>query len=210
MFVVAGLGNPGAQYAQTRHNAGFWVIERLAAQLGVGARDWSARGGSSIAKCSLPSASAHRSIDLVLALPQQFMNRSGQALQPVLAFFKVEPQSLIVVHDELDLDPGILRLKRGGGAGGHNGISDVMQQLGTDDFFRVRVGIGHPRRAFGTREARPGANPASWVLAPAAGEERRFLEGAADAAVEAVRMLITDGLTAAQQRFHPQSWERPV
>lgn len=203
MFIVAGLGNPGAQYAGTRHNAGFWVVEKLANDAGAGARSWSSRGGSLITRITLESD------DVILALPQLFMNRSGEALQPVISFFKIEPQSVIVVHDELDLDPGVLRIKQGGGAGGHRGVTDIMRHLGTDDFVRVRVGVGHPRRAAAAApDGKPQGDPKSWVLTPPRKEEQRFVLGAVDAAADAVRMVIREGVLSAQQRFHSQTWER--
>ena len=133
--LIVGLGNPGAEYAKTRHNAGFWFCERLARQLGVTlARESRFHG----------MAGHARSEGIWLLLPQTFMNRSGQAVQALLHFYRIEPQEMLVVHDDLDLQPGGMRLKFGGGLGGHNGLKDITAHLGTQDYWRLRLGIGHP------------------------------------------------------------------
>jgi len=133
--LIVGLGNPGAEYAKTRHNAGFWFCERLALQLGVSlARESRFHG----------LAGQARSEGIWLLLPQTFMNRSGQAVQALLHFYRIAPQEMLVVHDDLDLQPGGLRLKFGGGLGGHNGLKDITAHLGTHDYWRLRLGIGHP------------------------------------------------------------------
>ena len=133
--LIVGLGNPGAEYAETRHNAGFWFCERLAARLGVNlSREARFHGIAGLA----------RSQGVWLLLPQTFMNRSGQAVGALARFHKVAPSEILVVHDELDIPPGQLRLKFGGGVGGHNGLKDISAHLGTQDYWRLRVGIGHP------------------------------------------------------------------
>ena len=133
--LIVGLGNPGAEYAETRHNAGFWFCERLAARLGVNlSREARFHGIAGLA----------RSQGVWLLLPQTFMNRSGQAVGALARFHKVSPSEILVVHDELDIPPGQLRLKFGGGVGGHNGLKDISAHLGTQDYWRLRVGIGHP------------------------------------------------------------------
>ena len=134
--LVAGLGNPGRDYAATRHNAGFWWVDRLAAELGG---QWSneARFLGQVAKVRVPTG------ELWLLKPDTFMNRSGQSVGALARFFKVAPGEVLVAHDELDLPPGVARLKQGGGHGGHNGLKDIDAQFGKD-YWRLRLGIGHP------------------------------------------------------------------
>ncbi len=133
--LVVGLGNPGAEYAETRHNAGFWFCERLARELGV---SWSKE-----ARFHGFAANA-RTDGVWLLMPQTFMNRSGQSVAALARFYRIEPAEILVVHDELDIPPGQLRVKFGGGLGGHNGLKDITAHLGTQDFWRLRIGIGHP------------------------------------------------------------------
>jgi PTH1 family peptidyl-tRNA hydrolase len=133
--LVVGLGNPGAEYAETRHNAGFWFCGRLARELGVTLTKESRFHGL---------AANVRAEGLWLLTPQTFMNCSGQAVASLAHFFRIEPAEMLIVHDELDLPPGQLRLKFGGGLGGHNGLKDITAHLGTQDYWRLRVGIGHP------------------------------------------------------------------
>ncbi len=133
--LIVGLGNPGAEYAETRHNAGFWFCERLARRLGVQFSSESRFHGWI----------AHsREARVWLLMPQVFMNRSGLSVGTLARFHRIEPAEILVVHDELDIPPGQLRLKYGGGVGGHNGLKDISAHLGTQDYWRLRVGIGHP------------------------------------------------------------------
>ena len=132
--LIVGLGNPGAEYEDTRHNAGFWLCRRLAERLGAELRRESRFHGL-----------AGRTRDQVWLLqPLTFMNRSGQAVAALARFHRIAPAETLVLHDDLDLPPGVLRLKFGGGLGGHNGLKDIVAQLGTQDFWRLRIGIGHP------------------------------------------------------------------
>jgi peptidyl-tRNA hydrolase, PTH1 family len=133
--LIVGLGNPGAEYAETRHNAGFWFCERLARRLGVQFSSESRFHGL-IARA--------REAHVWLLMPQVFMNRSGLSVGALAHFHRIEPAAILVVHDELDIPPGQLRLKYGGGGGGHNGLKDISAHLGTQDYWRLRVGIGHP------------------------------------------------------------------
>jgi len=132
--LVAGLGNPGRGYASTRHNAGFWFADALAAKLGA-AFGHEPRFGADVAKAG----------DLRICKPMTFMNASGRSVAALARFFGIEPDSILVVHDELDLSPGDAKLKFGGGHAGHNGLRDIHAQLGTSDYWRLRLGIGHPR-----------------------------------------------------------------
>jgi PTH1 family peptidyl-tRNA hydrolase len=161
--LIVGLGNPGREYKETRHNAGFWWIERLAGTLQAAFRSESkfqaqvaaARGGDG---------------DLRLAMPQTFMNRSGFAVASLARFYRVAPAEILVVHDELDLKPGMVKLKQGGGNAGHNGLKDIAAALGSGDFWRMRLGIGHPRDgALSEQEV------ADYVLHPPPGEERLLI-----------------------------------
>jgi PTH1 family peptidyl-tRNA hydrolase len=135
--LVVGLGNPGAEYDKTRHNAGFWFIERLASQEGV-VFSRESKFQSDVAKIQVAGQVVY------ILKPTTFMNRSGQSVASLASYFGVEPRDILVVHDELDLDPGKVRLKLSGGHGGHNGLRDIISQLGTKDFMRLRLGVGHP------------------------------------------------------------------
>ena len=132
--LIVGLGNPGPEYEATRHNVGFWFIDRLAAQLKV-----------TLAPQSKFHGLAARAGDTWLLQPSTFMNRSGLAVAALANFYKIAPGEILVIHDELDLPPGGIRLKQGGGNGGHNGLKDIQSRLGAPDFWRLRLGIGHPR-----------------------------------------------------------------
>ena len=135
--LIVGLGNPGADYVDTRHNAGFWLIDEIAADLGLGFRF---EKRFSAEECKF-KAQGH---DLFLQKPQTFMNRSGQSVAALARYYKIAPEEILVIHDELDLSPGTNRIKQAGGHGGHNGLRDIINHLGSRDFFRIRVGIGHP------------------------------------------------------------------
>lgn len=133
--LIVGLGNPGAQYAQTRHNAGFWLVDQLA----HGALRLESRFHGLVCKVAI---GGH---DVWLLQPQTFMNRSGQAVGALARFYRILPDEILVVHDELDLAPGVAKLKIGGSTGGHNGLKDISAALGSHDYWRLRIGIGHPR-----------------------------------------------------------------
>jgi PTH1 family peptidyl-tRNA hydrolase len=135
--LIVGLGNPGPQYADTRHNAGVWLVEMLAKQAGASFSEQKKFYGLS-ARVSFQAQELH------LLLPTTFMNRSGQAIRALAQFYKIPPEAILVAHDELDLAPGIARIKLDGGHGGHNGLRDTMAHLGTSRFYRLRIGIGHP------------------------------------------------------------------
>jgi len=163
--LVVGLGNPGPEYTETRHNAGFWICERLAESLGVNlSRE--ARFHGLVGQARQPAVS--------LLLPQTFMNRSGQAVAALARFYRIQPAEILVVHDELDIPPGQLRLKFGGGLGGHNGLKDITAHLGTQDYWRLRIGIGHP----GVRY-----EVVNFVLKPPRREERDTIDAAIDRAL---------------------------
>jgi PTH1 family peptidyl-tRNA hydrolase len=135
--LIVGLGNPGADYVDTRHNAGFWLIDDIAADRGLNFR-FEKRFNADECKFR-----AHDH-DVILQKPQTFMNRSGQSVAALARYYKFAPEQILVIHDELDLSPGTNRIKQAGGHGGHNGLRDIVSHLGSRDFFRIRVGIGHP------------------------------------------------------------------
>lgn len=182
--LIVGLGNPGAEYAETRHNAGFWLCERLARELGVSlGREARFHG----------IAGQARAEQVWLLLPQTFMNRSGQAVRALTQFYRIEPAEMLVVHDELDLPPGQMRLKFGGGLGGHNGLKDITSHLGTQDYWRLRVGIGHP----GDRN-----EVANYVLKPPRKEELTDIDAALDRALLAWPLLAKADFNAATQKIN--------
>lgn len=184
--LIVGLGNPGAEYAETRHNAGFWLCERLARELGTSfARE--SRYHGLAAKARLGGT------DTWLLMPQTFMNRSGQAVRALTQFYRIEPAEMLVLHDELDLPPGQMRLKFGGGLGGHNGLKDITAHLGTQDYWRLRIGIGHP----GDRN-----EVVDFVLKPPRKEERGEIDAALDRALLAWPFLARGDFAAATQRIN--------
>ncbi|GAA3110745.1 aminoacyl-tRNA hydrolase [Pseudonocardia yunnanensis] len=187
--LVVGLGNPGPDYAETRHNVGFRVVELLAARAG-GGRFSRHRTNSDVLEARL----AGRRV--VLAKPRTYMNVSGGPVAGLAKYFSVPIEDLVVVHDDLDLGFGVVRLKRGGGEGGHNGLRSISSALGTKDYLRVRFGIGRP----------PGRqDPADFVLKRFSGAEKKELEFAVDLAADAAEALLSDGLEPAQNKFHALS-----
>jgi peptidyl-tRNA hydrolase, PTH1 family len=184
-WIIAGLGNPGPEYAGTRHNAGHMVLDLLAER--VGARFKAHRTRNDTAEGRLAGQA------VTLARPRSYMNLSGGPVAALMAFYKLPAQQLVVVHDELDLPFGSVRLKLGGGDNGHNGLRSITSALGTRDYYRVRFGIGRP----------PGRmDPAAYVLRDFAAAERKDLPFLVDRAADATETLITKGLTEAQNTYH--------
>ena len=187
-FLVVGLGNPGPRYAATRHNAGFLVLGLLAER--CGGRFKAHRGTGSRADVLETRIAG---VPVVLAAPRSFMNESGGPVVSVARFYKVPVESIVVVHDELDLPFGALRLKRGGGDGGHNGLRSTTTSLGSKEYLRVRFGIGRP----------PGRqDPADYVLREFTAAERKDLGFHVDRAADAVELLLSQGLEAAQNHYN--------
>ncbi|MDN3352494.1 aminoacyl-tRNA hydrolase [Actinomadura sp. DC4] len=186
-WLVVGLGNPGPDYAGNRHNAGFMVLEVLAGTVGV--RFKSHRARADVLEGRLAGQR------VVLAKPKSYMNESGGPVKALCDFYKIPVERLIVVHDELDIPYGTLRLKRGGGDNGHNGLRSITKSLGGRDYLRVRFGIGRP----------PGRmDAAAFVLRDFSATERKELELGVDRAADAVEALITQGLDRAQNTFHAE------
>jgi PTH1 family peptidyl-tRNA hydrolase len=185
-WLVVGLGNPGPDYAGTRHNVGFLVVEELAER----ARGRFAKHKRAHAHVAEERLQGHRA---VLAKPSSFMNESGGPVKGLLDFYKVPMEQLVVIHDELDIPFSTLRLKLGGGDNGHNGLRSIRRSTGSGEFYRVRVGIGRP----------PGRqDPADYVLKPWASVERKELPLLVSDAADAVELLVHDGLERAQNRFN--------
>ena len=184
MHLIVGLGNPGKAYARTRHNVGMWVIERAAAQ-------WSIR---LIPRDTAQRGSGRLGSELIeLAGLLDSMNVSGPPLKGLLREFKLTPDELIVIHDDLDLEPGRLRIKLAGGHGGHNGIKSIVEALGTPQFVRVKIGIGRPV---------PSQDPADYVLELFTNEELEVLSPCLDRAVDALECLIHRGVAVAMNEFN--------
>ncbi|HJV28692.1 MAG TPA: aminoacyl-tRNA hydrolase [Aromatoleum sp.] len=182
--LIVGLGNPGGEYTETRHNAGFWFCERLADKLGVRFNHESRFHGL------LANA---RDAGVWLLMPQTYMNRSGQAIGALARFYRITPAEILVVHDELDIPPGQLRLKFGGGLGGHNGLKDTSAHLNTNDYWRLRIGIGHP----GDRN-----EVVNFVLKPARREEQELIDEAIDRALAAWPTVARGDWTTATNRLN--------
>lgn len=185
MKVITGLGNPGRSYSKHRHNVGFRVVELLAEShdIELKRRSFGALIGSG-------SVSGEA---VILAKPQTFMNISGDAVAPLLNYYRLGAEELIVVHDDLDIELGRIKLSKGAGHGGHNGIRSIIEALGTEDFYRVRIGIGRPPL---------GQDAASFVLSLFDNTEEEAANKAIEIAAAAVEVLIEKGLAAAQQEFH--------
>ncbi len=184
MKLIVGLGNPGQKYEATRHNAGFWLVERFAAQSGTVLR----KDGKFQALVGRHGASG-----VWLVLPQSYMNSSGRPVQMMASFFKIAPADILVVHDELDFAPGTVRIKQGGGIAGHNGLKDISGRLGSHDYWRLRIGIGHP----GERDT-----VTDYVLHKPAQEERTAIDGAIDRALEMLPLVLGGDMQGAMLKLH--------
>ena len=183
-LLVAGLGNPGREYEHTRHNLGWLVLEELARRHGG---SWRSKFSGSLAEVRL------HGLRLALLKPETYMNESGRSVGAAARFFKVEPEQLLVVHDDVDLEPGRLQARAGGGLAGHNGLRSLAQDLGTQDFERLRIGVGRPGRG-------DPRSVSDWVLSGFAPEDD--LEGLVSRASDAVETIASQGLGAAQATFN--------
>jgi PTH1 family peptidyl-tRNA hydrolase len=184
-YLVAGLGNPGPRYASNRHNVGFRCLELLAASHGLAFDKRQKR-----AVVSLGTIRARR---IILAKPQTFMNESGRAVVPLARFYKVQSECLMIVYDDLDLLLGTIRMRPEGGSGGHKGMRSIIEHLGTQDFARLRIGIGRP----------PGQmDPAAYVLQDFTIEEKLLLEETLEHAVAAIEVWLSEGVEVAMNRYN--------
>ncbi|WP_348695106.1 aminoacyl-tRNA hydrolase [Duganella fentianensis] len=188
--LIVGLGNPGAEYEQTRHNAGFWLVDNLANSLPGTRLQRETRYNALMARTSVAGQ------EVYLLEPQTYMNRSGQSVGALCRFFKITPDQVLVVHDELDLMPGIARLKKGGSAGGHNGLKDITAALGTQDYWRLRLGIGHPR-TLGLQQP-----VADFVLHRPRRDEQDLIEQAIDKSLLVMNQIVEGKFEAATMKLH--------
>lgn len=185
--MVVGLGNPGTKYVGTRHNAGFDVVDGLARQLGVDVKK--KKFGGLFCQCSLDERT------LILLKPQQYMNRSGQVAATATGFYKLSLEDVIIVTDDMALEPGRIRIRAKGSSGGHNGLGDIIARLGSNEFARVRVGVGQSTEQ----------DAADYVLGRPAGQERQLIAEAVERAQQAVICWVRDGAEAAMNKFNVQN-----
>lgn len=187
--IIAGLGNPGPEYETTRHNAGFWFVDNLAHRLNVSFnRDRSFN--ADVAKAKVAGS------DVWLIKPQTYMNRSGQSVAALMRFYKLTAEQLLVVHDELDLMPGVIKMKKGGGTGGHNGLKDIQAHLSTSDWWRLRIGIGHPRELNLAQEV------ADFVLHKPSKEHLSEIEKAIERGLDVMPQLLSGEVARAVAQLH--------
>jgi peptidyl-tRNA hydrolase, PTH1 family len=186
MKLIVGLGNPGDKYERTRHNAGFWLIERFAVKAGIALRK-ETKFQALVGR--------HEPSGVWLLLPQSFMNASGRPVHMLASFFKIPPAEILVVHDELDFAPGVGKIKQGGGIAGHNGLRDISARLGSHDYWRLRIGIGHP----GERQA-----VSDYVLNKPSAEERTAIDGVIERALDVLPLAIAGDMQGAMLKLHTQ------
>ncbi|MGV8894289.1 MAG: aminoacyl-tRNA hydrolase [Burkholderiaceae bacterium] len=188
--LIVGLGNPGSEYEQTRHNAGFWLVDNLA---------------NGVARCHLQRESRFNALlaktniagqEVWLLEPQTFMNRSGQSVGGLARFYKILPDEVLVVHDELDIAPGLAKIKKGGSSGGHNGLKDITAALGSQDFWRLRIGIGHPR-ALNLQQ-----DVIDFVLHRPRKEEQMLIDEAIAKSIDIIPLLCEGKFEAATMQLH--------
>lgn len=189
MKLIVGLGNPGKEYAGTRHNAGFYWVDRLAEALRITLKSEARFYGIAV-------RIQQNNQECWLLQPQTYMNASGRAVIALSQFYKIHPDEIMIVHDELDLLPGEAKLKKGGGLGGHNGLKDIAAKLGTQDFWRLRIGIGHP----GERSAVVG-----YVLHPPRKEEAQLIEQAVEKSLETWPLIVQSDCQAAMLKLHTKT-----
>jgi PTH1 family peptidyl-tRNA hydrolase len=184
--LVVGLGNPGKEYERTRHNAGFWLVERFASANGIALRKdpkFQALVGR------------HDATGAWLLMPQSFMNASGRAVQMLSGFFKIKPDEILVVHDELDFPPGTAKIKQGGGIAGHNGLRDISQRIGSHDYWRLRLGVGKPPA---------GTEGGDYVLHKPAAEERAAIDASIDRALGILPLCLSGDMQTAMHKLHTE------
>jgi len=183
--LVVGLGNPGKEYERTRHNAGFWLVERFAQANGMVLRK----------DPKFKALVGKTSNGAWFLLPQSFMNLSGQPVQMLAGFFRIKPEEVLVVHDELDFPPGTVRLKQGGGIAGHNGLKDISQRLATHEYWRLRLGVGKPPA---------GTEGADYVLQKPSAEDRAAIDAAIQKSLEVLPQILTGDVQAAMNKLHTE------
>ena len=187
MKIIAGLGNPGSEYAKTRHNVGFMFVDALAGKLGV--TEWKDKFEAKIGETRIGSEK------VLLVKPQTYMNESGRSLGPLMSFYKLEPEDLIVVHDDMDIPAGTIRIRKKGSAGGHNGIKSILAHIGDEHFSRVRIGIGRPL---------PGWTVVNHVLAPFPEEDAKQVAEAIEYLIPAVECIVKEDIDKAMNQYNPK------
>ena len=187
MKMIAGLGNPGAEYAHTKHNVGFMLVDALAERLGID--NWRERFNALVGEGRIGAEK------VLLVKPLTYMNESGRAIVPLLSWYKLAAEDLIVAHDDMDIPAGMIRLRRKGSAGGHNGIKSILAHLGEEDFARVRLGIGRPLS---------GWTVVHHVLAPFSEEDVPKIREAIEYLLPAVECIVSDGIDLAMNRYNPR------
>ena len=191
MKIIAGLGNPGSEYANTKHNVGFMFVDALADKLGIDG--WKTKYDALVAE-------GHMGAEKILLMkPLTYMNESGRAIGPLLSWYKQEPQDLIVVHDDMDIPAGAVRIRRKGSAGGHNGIKSILYHVGDENFARVRIGIGRPQ---------PGWTVVNHVLAPFSSEDAPKIREAIQYLLPAVECIVTEDVDMAMNRYNPKKQKK--
>ena len=191
MKIIAGLGNPGSEYANTKHNTGFMFVDALAEKLGID--DWKTKYDALVAEGRMGTQK------VLLLKPLTYMNESGRAIGPLLSWYKLTPQDLIVVHDDMDIDAGMVRIRRKGSAGGHNGIKSILEHVGDEHFARVRIGIGRPL---------PGWTVVNHVLAPFSPENALKVREAIQYLLPAVECIVTENIDMAMNRYNPKKQKK--
>jgi len=189
-WLIAGLGNPGAKYERTRHNAGFWFLDELDRSAGP----LNLKSGGKLRGAT--AKQFFHGVDCIFLKPESFMNDSGMPVRATADYYRVSPERIVIAYDDLDLAPGVVRLRLGGGHGGHNGLRSLFAHLGTREFWRVRIGIGHP----GMRE-----QVTPWVLGRASADDERAILEAIDRAVEVLPHLLRGKSDDAMQRLHTRA-----
>ncbi len=192
--LIVGLGNPGTEYERTRHNVGFWWVDGAARKLGASLKHDRAYHGL-LARVNRPEGA------LFLLEPQTYMNLSGKSVAALARFFKIAASDILIVHDEIDLPPGQMKLKLGGGVAGHNGLKDLQAVLGSADFWRLRIGVGHP----GNRD-----EVADWVLRKPSPEHRELIESCVERSLDALELLIDGPMERAMMKIHAKPKATPA
>ncbi len=187
MKMIAGLGNPGSEYARTKHNVGFMFLDALAEKLG--ADNWKTKYDALVAEARIGTEK------VLLVKPLTYMNESGRAVGPLMSWYKLAPEDLIVVHDDMDIPAGTIRIRRKGSAGGHNGMKSILYHVGDENFPRLRIGIGRPL---------PGWTVVKHVLAPFSEEDAPKIREAIAYLLPALECVVTDGVDLAMNRYNPK------
>lgn len=187
MKIIAGLGNPGSEYARTKHNVGWMLVDALAERLGAG--DWRQHEKGLVAEARIGAEK------VLLVKPQTYMNNSGECIGPLMRWYKLEPEDVIAVHDDMDIPAGMVRIRKKGSAGGHNGIKSLIAHIGSEKFGRVRIGVGRPL---------PGWSVINHVLAPFSDEDVPKIREAIEYLLPAVECIVSEGYDMAMNKYNPK------